>query len=216
MILRRNWAGFDGRQFIRAKGGASLFLIEVKTPLACDPKACYSEKQKFTSYTDHNNLCHASNKDLEQTMPISELAAIISVFSLVISISSYGYTRIVQGRNRYWDRFAALARIVIEKPEIVKCWYGKTDFLKYFPDIKPSEYEFTPAERVFAEMYLDFFVEVKSLNWFTRLFVGGYPGQVSISNPLIQEAYKKHLINEYQTSHRRIMKRELAKIRKHA
>lgn len=136
-----------------------------------------------------------------------DLSIIFSIFAAFISLSTLIYNRFFQYRNRYWDRWAQLGKMVIEK-NLMRMWVGK---VQYDLEFKGNNIDLSHEERVFAELYLDFFVEVNSISKITRLFTGSFPGKVGISNPMIQKVYTEYLKKEYVQKHQDIVDKHINK-----
>lgn len=140
------------------------------------------------------------------------LTIIIAFTSLIISLLTFIFNRTILWRNRYWDRWQKLAESVLTHNNLIKLWSTSDNVLSAYTECKDSD-QLNPDEIAFAEMYIDYFVEVNSFGLSSKLFLGGFIDRVGISNPFIILAIVRYLESEYtKQRHRKIIINEVERV----
>jgi len=134
------------------------------------------------------------------------LAIMISGIALLVSIGSMLSSRQAAWSIRYYERWFQLARLVLEHPEhLLPLWCSAPQYLQLYAESQPVEREPDAQELVFAEMYIDFIVEVHRRGRLASFLSGNYPGRVPLTNPRTIYLWKAYIRSVYQEEQQRIV-----------
>jgi hypothetical protein len=144
-------------------------------------------------------------------MPIQTIAILISLFALVVSIGSFLSSRQSAWSIRYYERWFQLARIVLDHADtLLPLWCDAVQYQQHFAKDLPPDRELHPEELVFAEMYVDFILEVHRRGPVAAFLTGRFPGRVPLTNPRTLRIWDKHVRLLYSEKDQRIVDRVIA------
>jgi hypothetical protein len=204
-----------------------LFLISfpIDTPIFSKPtNIAFAYMTNDTSQsTDTENTSQPTINVNSINIPkesntISIVTLIISGFAIAISLGTLFISAWSRWTSRYWSRWFELARMVNEKPHLVRVWCSKNGYCSIphaFQSIGSREK--TDAERVqervFVEMYIDFFLEIKNKSKLGTYISGQFTNnEISISNKNIHDVWINQVRHEYGIKNQTFIDKEVAKL----
>lgn len=142
------------------------------------------------------------------------IALVISLFALVVSTGLFLSSRQSTWSMRYYERWFQLARLVLERPKILHpLWCGSEQHKNFYGEQSRAEAEPMPEELVFAEMYVDFMLEVYRGGRIFTLLTGRYPGRVPLTNPRTRFLWDRYIRSMYSPRQQRTIDRAVAQRR---
>jgi hypothetical protein len=144
-------------------------------------------------------------------MPIQTIAILLSLLALVVSIGSFLSSRQAAWSIRYYERWFQLARIVLDLADaLLPLWCDAVQYQQMFGKEFPPDREPHPEELVFAEMYVDFLLEVHRRGPVVAFLTGRFPGRVPLTNPRTLRIWDKHVRLLYSERDQKIVDRVIA------
>ena len=145
-------------------------------------------------------------------MPIQTVAILISLFALLVSIMSFLSTRQAAWSFRYYERWFQLARIVLDRADVLlPLWCNSVQYQRLYAAEIPLDSDFHPEELLFAEMYIDFLLEVHRRGAIAAFFTGRFPGQVPLTNPRMVRIWNEHVRLFYSDRYQKVVDRVIAR-----
>ncbi|NIM95083.1 MAG: hypothetical protein GTO18_15395 [Anaerolineales bacterium] len=145
-------------------------------------------------------------------MPIQTIAILISLLALIVSIGSFLSSRQAAWSIRYFERWFQLAKIVLDNPDtLLPLWCNPGHYQQLFAkDLLPDR-EPRLEELVFAEMYVDFVLEVNRRGPVAAFLTGRFPGRVPMANLRTQWIWDKYVRLLYPEKDQKIVDRVIAR-----
>jgi hypothetical protein len=145
-------------------------------------------------------------------MTIQTITILISLLALVVSIGSFLSTRQADWSIRYFERWFQLAKIVLDDAEtLLPLWCNTLHYQDWFAETLPPNHDPCLEELVFAEMYVDFVLEVNRRGGIAQFFTGRFPGRVPITNPRTMWIWDNHVRLLYNEKDQKIIDRVIAR-----
>jgi len=138
------------------------------------------------------------------------LTFFISFLALSVSIGGFLSNRQATWSMRYYERWFQLARLVLDHPQtLLPLWCGAEQYQKLYGNGLSPEAEPTGQELIFAEMYVDFMIEVNRRGGLLALLTGRYPGRVPLSNPRTLHLWDRYIRSIYPPREQGIVDRAI-------
>lgn len=138
-------------------------------------------------------------------MSTQYVSILISVLALAIAIGSFLSSRQAAWSFRYFDRWAALAKIVLDHPAtLFPLWCSRELYLEQYGSLQVDRAP-DPLELVFVDLYADFVYEVNRRSRLFAFLSGRFPGAVPLSNPRARFIYFKYARKLYGERMRKVV-----------
>ena len=113
---------------------------------------------------------------------------------------------------RYYERWFQLARLVLDHSEtLLPLWCGVEQYRQLYEKKNPADGKPNPVELVFAEMYIDFMLEVHRRGRIFAFLTGKFPGRVPLTNPRTLYLWDKYIRSIYSGKQQRTIDRVIAR-----
>jgi hypothetical protein len=140
------------------------------------------------------------------------VAILVSLVALVVSIGSFLSARQAAWSIRYYERWFQMARLVLDHSEsLLPLWCGAEQYRQLYAKRIPPEGEPAPEELVFAEMYVDFMLEVHRRGRIVSFLTGRFPGRVPLTNPRTLFLWEKYVRSVYSEAQQRTIDRAISR-----
>ena len=144
-------------------------------------------------------------------MPLQTVAILVSMVALAVSIGGFLSSRQAAWSIRYYERWFQMARLVLDHPEtLLPLWCSARQYQQLYGAKNPFDCEPTGQELVFAEMYVDFVLEVHRRGTVATFFTGKFPGHVPLTNPRTLHLWQSHVRAIYSEKEQSIVDRAIA------
>lgn len=145
-------------------------------------------------------------------MPTQAIPILISFVALGVSIGGFLSARQAAWSIRYYERWFQLARLVLDNSKtLLPLWCSASQYAQLFVDKSPIDREPTGHELVFAEMYVDFVLEVNRRGTITAFLTGRFPGKVPLTNPRMLYLWETHIRSIYSEREQRVIDDAIAR-----
>jgi hypothetical protein len=131
---------------------------------------------------------------------------VISILALTVAVGGYLMSRQASWSIRYFERWFQLARLVLDHPEtFLPLWCSRSQYQQLYGSTLPVDREPDPKELVFAEIYVDFVLEVNRRRNWVAFLTGPFPAKVPLTNPRVQHLWVTYLRSMYSKDHQEIV-----------
>lgn len=144
-------------------------------------------------------------------MPTQTVAIAISLIALSVSIGGFLSARQAAWSIRYYERWFQMARLVLDHSEaLLPLWCSAEQYHQLFAGRTPTEGDPSSEELVFAEMYVDFILEVHRRGRIMAFLPGRFPGRVPLTNPRTLYLWERYVKSIYSEREQRTINRVIA------
>lgn len=145
-------------------------------------------------------------------MPTQTVSILVSLVALTVSIGGFLSARQAAWSIRYYERWFQMARLVMNHAEtLLPLWCGVDQYRQLYAKKIPADSEPTPQELVFAEMYVDFILEVHRRGRLVAFLTGSFPGRVPLTNPRTLHLWDKFIRSIYSEKQQRTIDKAIEK-----
>ncbi len=145
-------------------------------------------------------------------MSTQTVALAISMLALAMSGGLFLSSRQAAWSMRYFERWFQMASLVLDHPDaLLPLWCGAEQYRKFYGKTVPVDGEPRPEELVFAEMYIDFMLEVNRRGRVLAFLTGRFPGRVPLTNPRTLHLWDKYVRSIYPIRQQRVIERAIAR-----